>query len=453
MTGHRGHVGIVGGGMLGMTLALRLRQAGYKVTILEAAPSVGGLAAPHRVGSYTWDRFYHVILYSDSHLRGLLGEIGLSNRLRWSVTGTGIFIDGELYPLSSAIDFLRFPALSLSSKLRLAATILYASRITDGQRLESTLVTDWLRRLSGGETFERLWLPLLKAKLGDNYLRTSAAFIWAYIARLYAARRIGLKREMFGYVEGGYATILSRLEAHLRRMSIEFVLGNRVSTVESDSSGARVRMETGEHYAFDNVVLTVANPLITRLCPALSSQEHRRLERTVYQGVVCSSVLLKKPLTDFYVTNLADATLPFTGIIEMTAIVDRSYFDGHALVYLPLYLPQAHEYWHRSDAEVEEDFIPALRRIHPALGQSDIVEFEVSRAREVQAIATLDYSKEALPPVKTSVPRLYIVNSSQIVNGTLNVNETVGLVNDTTPELDRLFLPPLRAATTDRSRS
>jgi protoporphyrinogen oxidase len=38
-------IGIVGGGMLGMTLAFRLSQAGFEVSILESAPELGGLAS------------------------------------------------------------------------------------------------------------------------------------------------------------------------------------------------------------------------------------------------------------------------------------------------------------------------------------------------------------------------------------------------------------------------
>ena len=57
---------------------------------------------------------------------------------------------------------------------------------------------------------EKIWLPLLRAKLGENYRETSAAFIWATIARMYAARRTGMKRELFGYVPGGYARIIER---------------------------------------------------------------------------------------------------------------------------------------------------------------------------------------------------------------------------------------------------
>ena len=44
------HWGIVGGGMLGMTLAHRLRQQGKRVTLIEAAPQLGGLASAWQVG-------------------------------------------------------------------------------------------------------------------------------------------------------------------------------------------------------------------------------------------------------------------------------------------------------------------------------------------------------------------------------------------------------------------
>jgi protoporphyrinogen oxidase len=105
---------------------------------------------------------------------------------------------------------MRFPPLGWWDKLRLGATIIRASRIRDWRRLEEIPAVDWLARWSGRRTLERLWVPLLRAKLGENYRLASAAFIWAIITRMYAARRTGLKKEMFGYVEGGYARILER---------------------------------------------------------------------------------------------------------------------------------------------------------------------------------------------------------------------------------------------------
>src|SRR3982751_6505270 len=85
-------IGIIGGGVLGMTLAWRLQRRGFAVTVIESAPAGGGLASAEAIGSFTWDRFYHVTLQSDVHLRALLTELGLDDQLRWGTTRTGFYV-------------------------------------------------------------------------------------------------------------------------------------------------------------------------------------------------------------------------------------------------------------------------------------------------------------------------------------------------------------------------
>ena len=107
-------VGVVGGGVLGMTVALRLAQQGHQVTLLESAPSIGGLASPEAIGDASWDRFYHVMLLSDRHLVGLLDELGLTQNAHWRETRTGFYGDGRFHEMSSSLDFARFPLLTLA---------------------------------------------------------------------------------------------------------------------------------------------------------------------------------------------------------------------------------------------------------------------------------------------------------------------------------------------------
>jgi protoporphyrinogen oxidase len=417
------HVGVVGGGMLGLGLALRLREQGCEVTVFEGASQIGGLTAAHDIGGVTWDRFYHVTLLSDTHLRALLGELGLEAHIQWRTTRTGFYTGGQLYSFSSAIDFARFPALSPIDKLRLGWTILRASKISDGEPLERIPVVDWLTELSGRRTVERIWLPLLRAKLGENYRRASASFIWAIIARMYAARRSGLKREMFGYVTGGYDAVLRRLREHLTARGVELVTGRPVAGVESGS----LRLADGEARSFDAVVLTVPCARVAALCPHLTQAERDRLRGVVYQGVVCPSLLLTQPLADYYVTNITDGWVPFTGVIEMTTLVDPSTFGGRSLVYLPRYLAQDDPQWARSDAELVAESVDALERMYPHFRREQVVATQVARVREVLAVTTLDYTRTLLPPLTTSMEHVYVVNSAQIANGTLNVNETLAL--------------------------
>jgi hypothetical protein len=110
--------------------------------------------------------------------------------------------------------------------------------------------------------------------------------------------------------------------------------------------------------------------------------------------------------------------------------VDPRQLGGHSLVYLPKYLTQADPYWARGDAEITAEFVAALRRMYPQVGEGDVVATLVSRARQVQALSTLHYTDRLLPPLGTSVPNVFVVNSAQIAQGTLNVNETVTLADE-----------------------
>ena len=426
--------GIVGGGLLGMTLALRLSKAGDRVTIFEDGPALGGLAAPWQLGDVTWDRHYHVTLLSDLALRGLLEELGLDERMRWAVTRTGFYVDGRLYPFNDVADFMRFPPLSLVEKARLGATILLASKIRDWHALEELTAIEWLRRYSGAGTVEKIWRPLLRAKLGPNAERASAAFIWAIIARMYAARRTGMKREMFGYVEGGYANILASFEALLKRIGVEVRTSARVTSVERSGDGGVCIETAAGSDRFDNVVVTLASPLTARVCSALSEREREAHSAVEYQGIVCASLLLDEPLAGYYVTNITDRWVPFTAVIEMTALIDREFTSGRSLVYLPKYLTPADPAFDLTDDELQDEFLRALLRMYPHFRREQVRAFRVSRVKYVLPISTVGYSHR-VPPIRTSVPGLYTVNSAHIVNGTLNVNETVQLAERTATEL------------------
>ena len=427
------NIAIIGSGFLGLTLALRLAENGAKVTVFESASEIGGLASAWQIGDVVWDKHYHVTLLSDAFTRKTVEEIGLGDEFAWVETKMGFYTDGKLVSMSNTLEFLKFPPLDLISKFRLGGTIFYASRVKNWKALEKISVEDWLTKLSGKRTFEKMWKPLLKAKLGEAYKETSAAFIWATIQRMYAARNSGLKREMFGYVRGGYARVLERFGEHLREKGVEILLNSNVLNAEgAEGAEKKIKITFTKNSAnsafknsFDSVILTCPSNIAVKICPQLTENEKAKLENIKYQGIVCASVVLKKSLSNFYVTNITDET-PFTGIIEMSALVDKKEFGGNALVYLPKYVAPDDKLFEKSDALIEEIFITALEKMYSHFRREDVLAFKVSRVRQVFPIPTLNYSQN-LPQMKTSLENIFIVNSAHIVNGTLNVNETVQL--------------------------
>ena len=107
---------------------------------------------------------------------------------------------------------------------------------------------------------------------------------------------------------------------------------------------------------------------------------------------------------------------------------------GHELVYLPKYVTPDDPAFQSSDDELRSQFLAALERMYPGFPAESVRAFRVSRVRHVLPISTIGYS-DRLPGIRTSIPNLYTVNSAHIVNGTLNVNETVDLANRSAMEL------------------
>ncbi len=423
------NIGIVGGGMMGLVVAYRLTMQGHKVTVFEAGKQLGGLATYHDYGPFVWDRFYHVILPSDTYLIKLIQEIGLADRLHWRPTLTGCYIDRKLYSISNTWEFLRFPPLTLIGKLRLAVTLLYGSRIQNWRRLEKIPVEDWLIKISGTNTYEKLWKPLLLAKLGENYKRVSAVFIWSYIKRLFSARDSSLHKEQLGYVEGGYKTVFQRLEKLICSAGGEIRTGVAVAHIAPHHQGGLWVEHGGEKQHFDKVIFTgPVNVLEQVAAKELVCVSDR--STVEYLGVICMTLITRKALVPYYVVNLADRRIPFTGVIGMSNLVSLQETAGLHMTYFPKYLPSDDPIFQQTDDELHKLFFQGIRLMFPDLQADDIVTVHINRALKMQPLQVLNYSR--LIPTVTGNDDFFVLNTSQFVNETLNNNTVVKYVDNFT---------------------
>lgn len=431
-------VAVIGGGLMGLATAWRLGALGHRVTVYESAPQVGGLTTWHDYGAFVWDRFYHVILPGDAALLNFVRELGLGDELRWVRSRTGYFVDGAFHGLSSNAEFLKFAPLSAWSKLRLAFTILYCARLRDWQALEREPLEDFLVRLSGRATFDKFWKPLLLAKLGTHYRRTSAVFIWTYIRRLYAARDGAGRKEQLGYVRGGYRRIFERLQQHIRAGGGEVRLQAAVESIAAAAGGGIELRCDGRTAHYDKVIATTPVGLLRQLCDASLLALPPPGRDVEYLGVVCVAVLTRRPLTPYYVLNVADEQMPFTGVIGMSTIVDTAETAGLHLTYLPKYVLGDDAMLQQDDETIGREFLAALRRMYPAFPVQDIAGVHVNRARRVQPLQVIGYSS-LVPQPRTLHEDFLVLNTAQFVNNTLNNNEVIRSVEQFLADHARQF--------------
>jgi protoporphyrinogen oxidase len=407
-------IGIVGGGLLGMTVGALLARQGVKVEIFEAAPELGGLAGTLTLADGTVvDRYYHTILFSDSELRRWAADLHLLDQLRFRETKMGFYYHSQIHSMNNIIEFLRFPPLGWIDRFRLGLTVLYAQFVGDWKTLESIGVEPWLVGLSGRTTFDNIWRPMLRAKFDGGFEATPATYIWSRLVRMKSTRSGANQKEMAGYLIGGYATLIKAMAASIVEAGGAIHLGQAVEEVLIEKGVAQGVRVAGQVREFETVIVTVPSPVYRRLIPTAPADYLTLLDQTDYLGIVCPLLVLDRPLTGFWTLNITEDAIPFTGVIETTAYIDPKDVGGYHLVYLPKYTAPASEWLTKSDEEIREIWLTNLQTMFPQFDRRWVRYFVIHRERYVEPLHRLNET-HLIPTIETPVRNLYLANTAQI---------------------------------------
>jgi protoporphyrinogen oxidase len=206
-------------------------------------------------------------------------------------------------------------------------------------------------------------------------------------------------------------------------MGGKILTGISADRIVANSAGGVTVTARQQRMDFDCVVSTIPSGPLARVAPELHDDYRSRLLEVQYMGMVCTALVLRRKLTPYYCTNLTD-DLPFTGIIEMTNLISPEETQGRHLVYLPKYTAPNDPLFNAGDDQVWQTFRDGLQRVIPDLKENDIEQRFIFRERLVQPIPVMNYSA-LVPNMQTSVKNLFLANTTQIVNSTLNNNEMV----------------------------
>ena len=431
-------IAVVGAGILGTVLALRLAEAGASVTVVERAPSAGGLAGRMDLGGHRVDRFYHVIVPSDERMIALAEELGLADDLSFSPVGAGFFVDGRMYPFNGIGDFLRFPPLSPAARTRLAWFVAQCQLRDNFAPLEDKALVDWLTRHCGKEVVQRIWKPLLNSRFDSNYDELPATYLWARTNRMRSARQGG-GSEMMGCLKGGHERLVDAVVARAQELGVEFRLGAGVQGLSFDpEDGVTGVTVDGEYLPFALTIPTLQPPALAHLLPeSLHGLLHAYPKR--YLGCVCLVMKVRRSVLPYYSVNICDPT-PITTVVETSHVVGTEHTDGLRLLYLPKYCEESAAEFSEDDQSIYRRFTAMLARLSPEFSHEDVVDWTVQRARLVEPVHARGHEPR-VAPVWPDVPGLALASASQVYPRLLNGESIVQMAERVASEaIDRLSL-------------
>ena len=416
-------VAIVGGGIAGLAAAFFLGRAGVRTTVYESSEAFGGLGGTFEYQGVSLERFYHCMLPSDHDLLGLLDAIGIRDRVYWKETSFGVHAGGVVYPLNKPSDLIGFKALSVSDRLRLGLTGLYA-RMASSDGLDRISCEDWLLRISGRRAFDVLWKPMLEAKFGSHYRQVPALWFWS---RLHREKSGPVERK--GYIRGGYGFITDRLVDYLKQQGHSLNLRSPVTDLRLvDDGRPRIRIEGNAPRTFDRAIFAGPLAALQRIVADGNLAEHagRVGQEVDMVGVLNVLLLLERRLSRHYWIAITGENATFQGVVETTNLIGAEDSGGWHILHLVRYLHRTDPLFSLSDEQILEAYIPDLRSLFPQLGESDIVERFVFRTPFVEPVYSLGYL-EKKPPTVLIPGRLFLVTSTQVYPGITSWNGSVGL--------------------------
>jgi protoporphyrinogen oxidase len=409
-------VAIVGGGILGVTAAYRLAEAGVRPVLFERSAELGGLAGAFELEGHRIDRFYHVILPGDDRVLALVDAVGLTDRMRFRPTRVGFYDDGRLFSMSSVRELATFPLLAAHDRVRLAAFVARCQFGRGHERLDETPLLPWLRRTCGRQMVERLWLPLLDSKFDGRADDLPATYIWARTRRMSGARD-STGREMMGWLEGGYERLVEALAARIRGTGGELHTGCGVDRIVAGEAGPTGVVIDGQLRPFDAVLCTLTPPQRRTLFdPALAASV--ATDGCRYLGVVCLVLRTERSVSPYHTLNITDRRVPLTTVVETTHVVDPD-FVGGALAYVTKYVDPSHPDLGRPGSEVAAEYLDHARTIFPNLDAAGLLAQSLQRARMVEPVHLLGHAGSAADHFP--VPGLALASTAdvypEIVNG------------------------------------
>ncbi|MBI3173599.1 MAG: NAD(P)/FAD-dependent oxidoreductase [Chloroflexi bacterium] len=401
-------IAIIGAGYGGMAAAYDLRNAGHDVTIFESANYVGGLASGFKEPHWDWsvEKFYHHWFQSDSHMLGLINELGLSDKVIFPRPLTVMYHKGKFYPFDSILKALLFPGLGFSlDKIRFGFVGLYLRLTNNWRALEQVTADSWMMKWAGKNVYEKMWKPLLIGKFGPFYQDVNMAWMWA---------RIKARTTRLGTFEGGFQKFADLFAEKLRGMGVEIRLGAQVKSIKRDQAGLSIESDKVE--TFDRVLVTTSPNLLAKLAPDLPAGYLKGLLDLKSMGAVVMVLSLKHQLSEegYYWYNLPkEAGFPMLALVEHTNYVSPEHFGGDHIVYAGDYLELGHKYFSLSDDELLDIYITAFQKINPKFTREWVNKVWVFKTNYAQPVPLLNHSVN-IPSIQTPIEGLYFASMSQV---------------------------------------
>ncbi len=409
-------VAIVGGGLAGLAAASALADSGFRVTLFERRPYLGGRASSyeHPGTGEVVDNCQHVLFRVCTNLVEFYRRIGVEDKIRWFDEMTFIEPGGRTSvmhasplpaPLHTAPSFLRFPFLSAKDKLTISRAIAKLTLTSQPDTGRSFL--DWCHQ--HGQTanaIERFWKPILVSALSEDLdlISISAA---AQVVR--ESMKSPTARHM-GVPSIPLTDLYNRAGDYIRARGGEIHFRTSLEAFSPDSSQVRIQLSDKSEMAFDYLVLALPFDALERVLPKSPEAAPLRDQIAHFESSPITGIHLwfDRQITDLDHAVLLNRTIQWM-FHKSRLLVTRgagANADGGGS-YIELVVSASKSLIDKSRAEIVDLALKEVREFLPAARAASLIKSTV--IKEVHATYSPRPGIDAYRPHQsTAWPRVFL---------------------------------------------
>jgi squalene-associated FAD-dependent desaturase len=411
---------VIGAGFAGLSAAVALAEKGFRVTVLEGKPALGGRAysfADSDTGDFV-DNGQHVLMGCYTETLDFLDRIGASNQLVFhedleiemlagagrSATLKTAWLPGPFH-MSGAV--LGYQHLSIAERIGVmrGGLKMLAMRRRGGE-LKNLTVAQLMDRLGQSEWARQcFWYPMSIATLNDEPNSSSAHLLAEVLKRAFFSRR---RDSAFVYSRVGLSELYCTGSKQLiERAGGTVVSHSLVEALELGPGGgiASARLRDGRRIEASNFISAVPAPQLLRFLPenAIADPFFARLTELTSSPIICVHIWLDREVT----------ALPFVGFIGTTTqwlFNKRRIFTQRGEThpgYMSFVISGARKLVEYGNDDILEIVLNDLHAMIPASRDANVIKSIVLKEKQATMAPDLR-SHDLRPTAKTPIPNFFL---------------------------------------------
>lgn len=416
-------VAIAGGGLAGLAAACALSDTGFRVTLFEKRPFLGGRASSyeHPGTGEVVDNCQHVLFRVCTNLVEFYERIGVANQIRWFDRMNFIEPGGRVSvmkssplpaPLHTAPSFFHFPFLSAADKLSISRALIpltLSVQRDNGQSFEQ-----WLNQ--HGQTknaVARFWHPILVSALSEDLDRISVSAA-AQVVR--ESMKAPVARHM-GVPALPLTDLYNAAGDYIRARGGVLHFRNPIDGFTTDGSRVQLRVRSKQEdragaaeESFDYLVIALPFDALDAILPATPDAGPLREKASHFENSPITGIHLwfDRQITDLDHAVLLDRTIQWMFHKSRLQPIRSQSANGGAIgSYIELVVSSSKSLIEKSRSEIVELVLAEVREFFPAAREANLVKSAV--IKEVNATYSPRPGIDAQRPTAvTPWPRIFL---------------------------------------------